>query len=684
MPIFILKEISLHLKSHLINRDISWLSFNERVLLEASRSEVPVLERLKFLSIYSSNLDEFYRVRIPALIALHQINNTTHLDNRLTEVNEVIARQQKMYGKILREDLLPLLHQNNIHFVYSQPIPDILRQRTRDFFLTHIAAFLQPVPLFTDESFFPENNKIYLAVQTEQDDKADVVIVNIPSVECGRFYSETIADIRYVVTVDDIIRDNIKFLFPDAIIKGIFSFKITRDAELDLEDEFKGDIAEKIEQQILLRDLGLATRLLYDADMPGTMLEQIIASFQLGNATLVEGGRYHNLRDLADFPVKQEVLSYTKWPALTYRKVNEDIFESVKQKDILLHVPYQSYDTLLQFFNQAAIDPYVTDISITLYRIAGDSLIGNALISAAKNGKNVTVFVELKARFDEANNIRWSKKMKAAGVKIIYSIPGLKVHAKVALIKRIEEGRGNYYGIFATGNFNENTARFYTDHILITAHKDMLRELELLFIFLSKRRKPETADNFPLQHLLIAQFNLQSEFLLLIGREIEHAQKGLPAAIIIKLNNLEEEVLIEKLYEASQAGVKVDLVIRGICRLKPGVAGLSEHITVRRIVDRYLEHGRIFIFQNGNNPEIYMGSADWMSRNIYRRIEVCFPVYDRELKKELISIMQLQLDDNISAVEVDASGTNSPLKIPQEQQVHAQYEIYQLIKKQFA
>lgn len=672
------------MKNHFINRDISWLSFNERVLLEASRPEVPVLERLKFLSIYSSNLDEFYRVRIPALIALHQINNTTHIDNRLTEVNEVIARQQKMYGKILREDLLPLLNQNNINFLYSQPIPDILKERARDFFLTHIAAFLQPVLLVTNENFFPENNKIYLAVQTEQDGRTDIVIINIPSVDCGRFYSDTIADIRYVVTIDDIIRDNLKFPFPDAAIKGVFSFKITRDAELDLKDEFKGDIAEKIEEQISVRDLGLATRLLYDADVPRTMLEQIIASFQLNNATLVEGGRYHNLRDLEDFPVKQEVLSYKKWPALTYRTIADNIFESVKQKDIMLHVPYQSYDTLLQFFNQAAIDPYVTDISITLYRIAGDSLIANALISAAKNGKNVTVFVELKARFDEANNIRWSKKMKAAGVKIIYSIPGLKVHAKVALVKRTEEGRSNYYGIFATGNFNESTARFYTDHILITAHKEMLRELELLFIFLAKRRKPETADSFPLQHLLIAQFNLQAEFLLLINKEIEHAQKGLPASITIKLNNLEEEVMIEKLYEASQAGVKIDLIVRGICRLKPGVAGLSEHITVRRIVDRYLEHGRIFVFNNNGDPKIYLGSADWMTRNIYRRIEVCFPLYDPELKKEITSIMQLQLDDNISVVLVDASGANSPIAIPKENQVHAQYEIYQLIKKQFA
>jgi polyphosphate kinase len=672
------------LKNHFINRDISWLSFNERVLVEASRQEVPVLERLKFLSIYSSNLDEFYRVRIPALIALHQINNTGHIDNRLTEVNEVIARQQKLYGKILREDLLPLLNQNNINFLYSQPIPDVLKERTKDFFLTHIAAFLQPVRLFADENFFPENNKIYLAIQIEQKGNTDIIIVNIPSEECGRFYSETISEIRYVVTIDDIIRDNIKFLFPDAVIKGIFSLKITRDAELDLEDEFKGDIAEKIEQQISVRDFGLATRLLYDAGMPRTMLEQIITSFQLGNATLVEGGRYHNLRDLADFPVKQETLSYKKWPSLACHMVHDNIFESVKQNDILLHVPYQRYDTLLQFFNQAAIDPYVTDISITLYRIAGDSLIANALISAAKNGKNVTVFVELKARFDEANNIRWSKKMKTAGVKIIYSIPGLKVHAKVALVKRIEEGRGTYYGIFATGNFNENTARFYTDHVLITAHKEMLRELELLFIFLSKRRKPETTDNFPLQHLLIAQFNLQSELLLLINGEIEYAQRGLPASIIIKLNNLEEEVLIEKLYEASQAGVKIELIIRGICRLKPGVAGLSEQITVRRIVDRYLEHGRIFVFNNNDDPKIYLGSADWMNRNIYRRIEVCFPLYDPELKKEIMSIMQLQLDDNISAVSVDASGANSVIQTPHGQPVHAQHEIYQLIEKQFA
>lgn len=667
------------MKNHLTNRDISWLSFNERVLDEAARTKVPLLERLKFLSIYSSNLDEFYRVRIPALIALSLIDNKDNIENRLAEVNATIAGQQQKYGTILRQELLPGLLQQNIHFLYREPIPEALKQGAKEYFLTRIAAFLQLVSLSDPGIFFPENNKIYLAVSIERNGVADTLILNIPSAECGRFYTETIGDTQYVLMLDDIIKDNLSFVVPGATVKGAYSFKITRDAELDLQDEFKGDIAEKIEHQITVRDLGLATRMLYDAAMPQEVLQQMVIAFLLGNATLVEGGSYHNLKDLGDFPVKRDSLSYDKWPSVPYLLPDDNIFKSIAQRDLMLHVPYHSYQTVLQFFNQAALDPFVTDISITLYRIAGDSLIGNALISAAKNGKNVTVFVELKARFDEANNIRWSKRMKAAGVKIIYSIPGLKVHAKVALVKRREGERSTYYGLFATGNFNESTARFYTDHVLMTAHKEMLRELELLFIFLGRRRKPEEGDQLNFNNLLIAQFNLQQEFLALIDGEIALAQRGLPAAITIKLNNLEEEVMVNKLYEASQAGVKIRLIVRGICRLKPGVQGLSENITVRRIVDRYLEHGRIFIFHNNGDPKVFLGSADWMNRNIYRRIEVCFPVYDNKLKAELLHMMEVQLQDTLNAVSIDESGKNNKIA-GNSKQVQSQYELYQMIK----
>jgi polyphosphate kinase len=334
----------------------------------------------------------------------------------------------------------------------------------------------------------------------------------------------------------------------------------------------------------------------------------------------------------------------------------------------------------LRFFNEAATDPQVEEIYSTLYRVASDSKIVNALISAAKNGKKVFVLVELKARFDEANNIKWAKKMKEAGVAISYSVTALKVHAKIALVKRKIGLRYIYAGLFATGNFNETTANFYTDHILMTAHQGMLREMELLFIFLAKRVKPTDPDLIKFKYLLVAQFNLQQQFISLIHREILNAQKGEKASITIKLNNLEEKVLIAKLYEASQAGVKIELIIRGICRLIPGVKGMSENIKVRRIVDRYLEHGRVFVFHNQGDEEIYLGSADWMNRNIYRRIEVCFPIFDDAIKKEIKSMIKLQLEDNVQAVLLNDNMINIPIVTKQEPK-QSQYRIYQLLKQ---
>ncbi len=356
------------------------------------------------------------------------------------------------------------------------------------------------------------------------------------------------------------------------------------------------------------------------------------------------------MKDLSGFPLSAPVFSYPKWPAIAAIQISEKetLFELILKKDLLINVPYQSYDPVLRFFNEAANDHYVAEIYTTLYRVADDSRIVSALMTAARNGKKVVVMVELKARFDEANNIKWAKKMKGAGVKIVYSNIDLKVHAKVALVKRHLSGKDEYLGLLATGNLNERTARFYTDQVLLTAHQPMLKELEALFGFLSKSKKAPAADDMiNFQHLLVAQFNLQQGFLDLIEREIDHATKGRPSGITIKLNNLEERTLITKLYKASQAGVKIRLIIRGICCLIPGRKGLSENISVTRIVDRYLEHGRIFVFENNGAQEVFMGSADWMNRNIYSRIEVCFPIYSPELKELLIKIINLQLNDNV-------------------------------------
>jgi len=637
------------------DRDLSWLSFNYRVMEEAARASTPLLEKINFLSIYSSNLDEFYRVRVPALAALKSAT--------LQKITEEVDRQLTHYGQLLTGSILPELSRQDIEFIYQPaghtsmayalPVPPAVRNAATDFFFTELLAFIQPVRLSKKkDSFFPGNDKLYLAVFTgvadrggdpDQDGNSDqdIYILNIPSDSVSRFFTAEEGGRKYILFIDDIIRDNLGFVFPGKILRGACSIKITRDAELDLEDEYEGDIAEKIEKKLAKRDAGLATRFLYQPGMPPEILRSLIERLGLHHASIVQGGRYHNLRDLFTFPVKNAHLSYPAWPAQKSGNASS-LFQRISQNDILLHTPYQSYDTVLQFFNEAAIDPDVEEIYVTMYRIARDSRIAHALISASGNGKKVTVFVELKARFDEANNLQWARQMKQAGVKIVYSIPALKVHAKIALVKKNVQQRMIYYGLLATGNLNEKTARFYTDHILLTGNHDLMRELELLFIFLSRRKNPRNTEKIAFQYLLVAQFNLQERFLALIDREIKNVRQGRPAAITIKLNNLEERVMIEKLYEASNAGVPVTLLVRSICCCIPGVPGMSENIVVKRIVDRYLEHGRIFIFHNNGHEEIFLGSADWMNRNIYRRIEVCFPLYDEKLRAEIKEIIRLE------------------------------------------
>lgn len=634
------------------NRDLSWLSFNRRVLGEAASATVPLLERIKFLSIYSSNLDEFYRVRIPVLMAVSEHAGISDGPDPYELAKAEVNGQQEAFGSIIKTQILPELEKHNIHWIYNQAIPENISAKVAAVFFNEVLAYVYPVCIDNDlTSFFAENNKLYqLVILEDKKGKERLELISVPSETLPRLYAIKADGATYVVFLDDILKHNMAYLFPDDRIKGIFNLKITRDAELKIEDVPEEDFTQALERQLESRDFGFATRFLCEPGIPLRNLYRVIYALKLQRAAVVEGGAYHNLKDLSSFPLSGAEFSYPQWPASAAVALaeKETLFQLILKKDVLINVPYQSYDPVLRFFNEAANDRYTEEIYTTLYRVASNSRIVSALMTAARNGKKVVALVELKARFDEANNIKWAKQMKAAGVRIIYSSIDLKVHAKVALVKRKVSQETQYLGLLATGNLNENTARFYTDQILLTAHQPMLLELEALFGFLSKSKKaPSNEDMINFEHLLVAQFNLQQRFLALIDREIEQARNGGKAGITIKLNNLEERVLIARLYEAAQAGVQIRLIVRGICCLVPGLPGLSENISVTRIVGRYLEHGRIFIFENKGEQEVYMGSADWMNRNIYNRIEVCFPVYAPALKQFLIKIINLQLNDHV-------------------------------------
>ncbi|MCH5597532.1 polyphosphate kinase 1 [Niabella ginsengisoli] len=659
-------------------RDISWLEFNERLLDEASDETVPLAERLKFLSIYSSNLDEFSRVRIPTIIALGKVQKQTKVESA-KKITDIINRQLERFGSIIK-NVINGLKERNVHIVYNEPIPKEVARQTDDYFFAQIAAFLRIYYPKSEDDFFPENNHIYLAVHLQKNNAKQLAVITIPSDFLPRFLSVNENGVQYAIPIEDIIKLKLAFLWPDIIAQKAYSFKVTRDAELDLEDEFKGNLAQKIATQIAKRDFGLVTRLLYDKEMPTELLEQLVHSFNLQNAMVTPGGTYHNLKDLSAISIADPSLKDEPWPAISYPLAKDRLLQNILQRDILLHLPFHNYDIVLRFFNEAALDANVEEISMTMYRISGTSRIAEALITAAMSGKKVTVFVELKARFDEANNISWAKKMKKAGVRIIYSIPQMKVHAKVVLIKRKDKGKLQYIGLLGTGNFNEVTARFYTDQMLMTSNTDLLKDLDQLFELLKKKNKALAADALLPKYLLIAPFNLQSRFEALIDREIGYAKSGSKAKMIIKINNLEDEKMIMKLYEASNEGVEIQLIVRGICRLMPGVKAQSENIKVIRVVDRYLEHGRIFWFYNNGEDEVYLGSADWMTRNLYRRIEVCFPVLDPSAKTSLKHVLEIYLNDTTKEISSTAGRNNIP--VTKGKARRAQAEMYQWVKEQ--
>lgn len=646
------------------NRDLSWLGFNYRVLQEAQDKDVPLFERLKFLSIFSSNLDEFFRVRYPSVIALSKLDRKTRMQASLSSTEDIgekiqneINRQLQLFGSILLNEILPELKQNGIIFYYNMEIRQEHIPEIKEIFLSNVLSFIQPILLDgnSTNTFFPVNNQLYFVVSLKENNQGLLkqAIVNIPSNKLPRFFTLAPLDgLEYVIFIDDIVRENLVALFPGLEIIGVYSIKFNRDAELHLIEEYSGNLLEKIEKQLNKRDFGPPSRFLYENGMPRNLQLFLASAFKVKYEDMFAGGRYHHLSDLSYLPTFNKNLNYEKLKPLSSLNVMDsgDIFNVLNKQDVLLNIPYQSYNPVLSFFNQAAVDTEVTDIYITLYRVAAESHIVNALISAAKNGKNVTAFIELKARFDEANNIKWSRVMKDAGIKIIYSIPDIKVHSKIALVKKRKGVEDVSYAILSTGNFNEITAQFYTDHVLMTTDPVIIKEMISLFKYLQRKNRSLETKKLKFDKLLVSQFNLNSRLEKLIDNEIQRAVKGEKAMVRIKVNNLEESYFISLLYKASQAGVKINLIIRSVCCLIPGLPGISENISVKRLVDRYLEHTRILIFGTDDNAEVIMGSADLMTRNLYHRIEVCVPIKTPDCKKELINYFELQWQDTDKAV----------------------------------
>lgn len=677
-------------------RDISWLSFNYRVLLEAEDDTLPVYERIKFLSIYSSNLEEFYEIRVAEHRGVIMKKNYTEesgaeAEEVLTEITNEVNRQQREYYRIFSEKILPELHRQNI-YLYQDSDPEPFHEEfVHNFFNEEVFPFLSPVMIQAgDIRTFIRDRRLYLVIRMVKKSKRKpeegqapeyhYAMMKIPYAKVPRFIELPEHEGKfYIMFIDDIIRANLANIFPGYIIDSCYSIKISRDADIYLENE-KGNIVESIRKKVKKRKIGDLSRFMYDRAMPDDFLAFICDAFGITGDDLVVGGRYLNLQDLAKLPnpkgkeLEQQIPSPMRIP---YLDEKGSVFRAVKKKDIMLHFPYQSFDYLIRFLMEAAFDPKVDEIKITQYRVAENSAVINTLVSAAQNGKKVTVFVELKARFDEENNMSTAERMEQAGIRIIYSIPGLKVHAKVAVIIRKDSEDGNKRRDFAylsTGNFNEKTARVYSDMALLTCNDEIITDINKVFAVLEGKLTEPT-----FRHLLVARFNMVPELIRMIHREIEHVEQGRKGRIVLKMNGLHDQNMINELYHASECGVEIDLIVRGICCLVPDQP-YSATIRITRIVDMFLEHSRIWYFYNDGKEDLYLTSADWMRRNLNRRIETAFPILAPEIKQEVIDILKIQMRDNVKACQIDGQLHNNFKRDDSPVKVRSQLAIYEYLK----
>ena len=637
-------------------RDVSWLSFNARVLQEASDPTVPLLERLKFLAIYSSNLDEFYRVRVSSLRGMKALAKEDRSEQEkkprkvLRKIRCIVDAQQERFGHIFHQEIVPALQAAGISLVDHKSLSAFDIAQTDKIFKDQIVPHLQVQTLSLDKPVpFLENQKLYLVIDLGLEDSFG--LINLPSEQVGRFFRLSDGpDIR-VIILDEILHTQLPSLFPN--MQGAYAIKISRDAELHLTEEYGGDLIAKIKEAVAKREKGLPTRFLYDATMPKSFLVLLKQYFQLSKLDLIPGGQAHNFNDYFTFAsiVNRPELEYPSMPPLIHPQLEyaPALLEEVWTRDHLAHYPYQKFDYLLQLLDEAIAHREITHLKMTLYRTSYDSAVATRLLNACKKGIEVTVFIEVKARFDEENNLMWGNRLREAGAKIIFSFPGIKVHSKLLLINFQNAKNIAYVG---TGNFNEKTARFYGDHALLTSHTKLTEEVDRVFAVLNRSLIiPRTS------LLLVAPFNLRQEMINKIDREIMHVSRGKDARISFKMNSLEDRQMVDKIYQAANVGVKVRLIVRGICVLNTAylptakLAGIS-------IVDRYLEHSRIYHFSNAGHPELYIGSADFMGRNLDRRIEVLVPILDKRLYQELIDVFEIQWQDRSKARILDGTLSN--------------------------
>ncbi|TCC86709.1 polyphosphate kinase 1 [Pedobacter hiemivivus] len=677
-------------KAPFLNREISWLYFNERVLQEAADDTVPLIERIRFLSIFSSNLEEFYRVRVATLSRLANLNEKAKAllgfnpKKILNEIKNTVVKQERKFEQLFRATLINELAQNRIFILNDTQLNVARGEFVRNHFRDKILSNLVPIMIDLDRPF-PElkNRYLYFFVRLSKNTAGKnekYALIELPT-DLPRFLvlPET-NGLKFIILAEDIIKycmDDIFYVFNYDNMEA-YSIQLTRDAELDIDKNVSGKFIEELKTSLDKRKKGKPMRLLYDTEMPFEMLTVLINKMKIEAESLIPGNQYHRFGDFIAFPnVGSPDLEYKPNVPLKVRGLHrtESIFNKLQGKDFLINLPYQSYDYIILFLREAAIDPKVTEINITLYRLAENSRVINALINAVKNGKKVNCLVELKARFDERANIAWTSRLEEEGVNVNYGLTDYKVHSKICLVKRMEKGRAVYYANLATGNFNEKTARIYCDHSIFTAKKEITTDLVKLFKALNNKTVMKG-----FKHLIVSPLESRDKFYQLIDREIKFAKLGKPAYLILKVNSLADEGIVEKLYEASNAGVLIKLIVRGICTLVPGIKDFSENITVISIVDKFLEHARVFIYGNNGKEEMYLSSGDLMSRNFEHRVEVGFPVLDKDAKQEIRDIIEFQLQDNVKARDITRLNNNKYHKNNLKTKIRAQVQTYNYLK----
>lgn len=679
----------LLMKKYYIPKEISWLAFNARVLQEAENPQVPLIERIKYLGIYSNNLDEYFRVRVATLKRLAEVGKKSieiigyDPVTVLKEIHDIVLEQRSkfeyIYSLITHE-----LRKENIFITNEKHLSKEQEEFVNNYFHKEVRPKLMPI-MIGQASHIPnlKDQVIYFAVSisSSKAKNDNFALMEIPTSTLQRFIElPKIGSKRYIIMLDDVVRWGMKFTFSIFDFDKIeaFTIKVTKDAEIDVVDNISDSYMENVNNSLKKRKQGNAVSFVYDQQMPMHFLKLIMKRFPFQkNDAVIPGGRYHNFKDFIKFPnIGRKELLYEPLPTIPHKDLahKKSLLSVISEKDVLLHFPYHSFSNFIDLLREASIDPKVKTIQITLYRLAKSSSVVNALINAVRNGKEVTAVVELQARFDEEANIFWSNTLREEGVKLIFGVPWLKVHSKLCLITREEDKRIVNYSCIGSGNFNEDTARIYTDNLLMTSDTKITNEVAKVFHFFQKNYK---RDNF--NHLLVSPFTMRSKFSGLIRKEIENVQAGKKGYIIAKLNNLVDIELIHLLYEASCAGVKIKLMVRGMCSLVPGIPGLSEKIEARAIIDRYLEHSRIFIFCNGGDEKYFISSADWMSRSLDRRVEVACPVYDPEIQKELKDTLNIVWRDNSRARIHSETGTNNYFKTNTDKKYRAQVDMYKYL-----